>query len=223
MDDTFEDKDDYDQIYKLVLIGDSGVGKSNLLSRWATDEFSDESRATIGVEFATRTVIYDKKKIKAQIWDTAGQERYRAITSAYYRGAVGALIVYDITNKKSFDNVGHWIDQLHQYIESDISIVMVGNKSDLESMRSVPIELAKQFADSKKILFLEASARDNNNVDDAYTNLISGIYEKKQNNTEIVPIGISAQKESNKTILTSGVIVRDEFVVLETKNKCCSK
>ena len=104
--------DKYDYLFKVVVIGDSGVGKSNLLSRFTRNEFNLESKSTIGVEFATRTVSMEGKTIKAQIWDTAGQERYRAITSAYYRGAVGALVVYEITKDVSFTNVSKWLAEL---------------------------------------------------------------------------------------------------------------
>ncbi|KAK8476415.1 hypothetical protein V6N11_068368 [Hibiscus sabdariffa] len=104
--------DDYDYLFKVVLIGDSGVGKSNLLSRFTKNEFSLESKSTIGVEFATRSIRVDDKVVKAQIWDTAGQERYRAITSAYYRGAVGALLVYDVTRHVTFENVERWLKEL---------------------------------------------------------------------------------------------------------------
>ena len=109
---AYRSDDDYDYLFKVVLIGDSGVGKSNLLSRFTRNEFSLESKSTIGVEFATRSMNVDGKTIKAQIWDTAGQERFRAVTSAYYRGAVGALIVYDITRGHTFDNVARWLEEL---------------------------------------------------------------------------------------------------------------
>ena len=119
--------DDY--LFKVVVIGDSGVGKSNLLSRFTRDEFNLESKSTIGVEFATRSVSIEGKMIKAQIWDTAGQERYRAITSAYYRGAVGALIVYDITKDTSFENVEKWLAELKENASTDITMMLVGNKT----------------------------------------------------------------------------------------------
>jgi Ras-related protein Rab-11A len=109
-DDDEESSEDY--LFKVVLIGDSAVGKSNLLSRYARNEFNLNSKATIGVEFQTQSMEIDGKEIKAQIWDTAGQERFRAVTSAYYRGAVGALIVYDISRKATFDNVGRWLEEL---------------------------------------------------------------------------------------------------------------
>jgi Ras-related protein Rab-11A len=130
----------------VVLIGDSGVGKSNLLSRFTRNEFNLDSKSTIGVEFATRSIQVDAKTIKAQIWDTAGQERYRAITSAYYRGAVGALLVYDISKHQTYENVTRWLKELRDHADSNIVIMLVGNKSDLRHLRAVPTEEAKQFA-----------------------------------------------------------------------------
>ena len=130
----------------VVLIGDSGVGKSNLLSRFTRNEFNLDSKSTIGVEFATRSIQIDNKTIKAQIWDTAGQERYRAITSAYYRGAVGALLVYDISKSLSFENVTRWLKELRDHADSNIVIMLVGNKTDQRHLRAVPTEDGKTFA-----------------------------------------------------------------------------
>jgi Ras-related protein Rab-11A len=130
----------------VVLIGDSGVGKSNLLSRFTRNEFNLDSKSTIGVEFATRSIQVDAKTIKAQIWDTAGQERYRAITSAYYRGAVGALLVYDISKHQTYEAVTRWLKELRDHADANIVIMLVGNKSDLRHLRAVPTEEAKQFA-----------------------------------------------------------------------------
>lgn len=130
----------------VVLIGDSGVGKSNLLSRFTRNEFNLESKSTIGVEFATRSIQVDGKTIKAQIWDTAGQERYRAITSAYYRGAVGALLVYDIAKHLTYENVERWLKELRDHADQNIVIMLVGNKSDLRHLRAVPTDEARAFA-----------------------------------------------------------------------------
>lgn len=134
------------RILLVVLIGDSGVGKSNLLSRFTRNEFNLDSKSTIGVEFATRSIQIDGKTIKAQIWDTAGQERYRAITSAYYRGAVGALLVYDISKSLSFENVNRWLKELRDHADSNIVIMLVGNKTDQRHLRAVPTEDGKRFA-----------------------------------------------------------------------------
>merc|ERR1711998_530075 len=155
---TMSKDDEYDYLFKVVLIGDSGVGKSNLLSRFTRNEFNLESKSTIGVEFATRSIHTDGKIIKAQIWDTAGQERYRAITSAYYRGAVGALLVYDISKHVTYENVERWLKELRDHADSHIVIMLVGNKNDLKHLRAVPAEQARSFADKHGLSFIETSA-----------------------------------------------------------------
>ncbi|KXN72676.1 ras-domain-containing protein [Conidiobolus coronatus NRRL 28638] len=175
--------DEYDYLFKVVLIGDSSVGKSNLLSRFTRDEFNLDSKSTIGVEFATRSIQVDGKSIKAQIWDTAGQERYRAITSAYYRGAVGALLVYDITKHPSFENVNRWLKELRDHAESNIVIMLVGNKSDLRHVRAVPTEDAKTFASENGLSFIETSALDKTNVDAAFEGILTEIYNNVSSRT----------------------------------------
>jgi len=167
---------EYDYLYKVVLIGDSGVGKSNLLSRFTRNEFNLETKSTIGVEFATRSIQVDGKTIKAQIWDTAGQERYRAITSAYYRGAVGALLVYDISKNVTFKNVERWLAELRENAANNIVIMLVGNKSDLRHLREVPTETAKEFSEKNNLLFIETSALDSSNVELAFQNILTEIY-----------------------------------------------
>lgn len=168
--------DEYDYLFKVVLIGDSGVGKSNLLSRFTRNEFNLESKSTIGVEFATRSISVDEKVIKAQIWDTAGQERYRAITSAYYRGAVGALLVYDIAKHNTYENVERWLKELRDHADSNIVIMLVGNKSDLRHLRAVPTEEAKAFAAKNGLSFIETSALDSSNVELAFQKILTEIY-----------------------------------------------
>lgn len=161
---------------QVVLIGDSGVGKSNLLSRFTRNEFNLESKSTIGVEFATRSIQVDGKTIKAQIWDTAGQERYRAITSAYYRGAVGALLVYDIAKHLTYENVERWLKELRDHADSNIVIMLVGNKSDLRHLRAVPTDEARAFAEKNNLSFIETSALDSTNVEEAFKNILTEIY-----------------------------------------------
>ncbi|KAJ1762330.1 Rab GTPase ypt31 [Coemansia sp. RSA 1822] len=168
--------DEYDYLFKIVLIGDSGVGKSNLLSRFTRNEFNLESKSTIGVEFATRSIQVDGKTIKAQIWDTAGQERYRAITSAYYRGAVGALLVYDIAKHPTYENVSRWLKELRDHADSNIVIMLVGNKSDLRHLRAVPTDEAKQFAAENGLFFIETSALDSSNVEQSFQQILTEIY-----------------------------------------------
>jgi Ras-related protein Rab-11A len=168
--------DDYDYLFKVVLIGDSGVGKSNLLSRFTRNEFCLESKSTIGVEFATRSIQVDGKTIKAQIWDTAGQERYRAITSAYYRGAVGALLVYDITKSVTFENVGRWLKELRDHADSNIVIMLVGNKSDLRHLRGVQADEVQNYCEKEGLSFIETSALESTNVEKAFQQILSEIY-----------------------------------------------
>ncbi|CAL1604437.1 unnamed protein product [Knipowitschia caucasica] len=168
--------DEYDYLFKVVLIGDSGVGKSNLLSRFTRNEFNLESKSTIGVEFATRSIQVDGKTVKAQIWDTAGQERYRAITSAYYRGAVGALLVYDIAKHLTYENVERWLKELRDHADSNIVIMLVGNKSDLRHLRAVPTDEARAFAEKNGLSFLETSALDSTNVETAFQTILTEIY-----------------------------------------------
>ncbi|XP_012673510.1 RAB11a, member RAS oncogene family, like [Clupea harengus] len=169
-------EDEYDYLFKVVLIGDSGVGKSNLLSRFTRNEFNLESKSTIGVEFATRSIQVEGKTIKAQIWDTAGQERYRAITSAYYRGAVGALLVYDIAKHLTYENAERWLKELQDHADSNIVIMLVGNKSDLRHLRAVPTDEAKAFAEKHGLSFLETSALDSSNVELAFQTILTAIY-----------------------------------------------
>jgi small GTP-binding protein len=168
--------DEYDYLFKVVLIGDSGVGKSNLLSRFTRNEFNLESKSTIGVEFATRSIQVDGKTIKAQIWDTAGQERYRAITSAYYRGAVGALLVYDIAKHLTYENVERWLKELRDHADQNIVIMLVGNKSDLRHLRAVPTDEARAFAEKNNLSFIETSALDSTNVEAAFQQILTEIY-----------------------------------------------
>uniref|UniRef100_A0A1B6FDY9 Ras-related protein Rab-11A n=1 Tax=Cuerna arida TaxID=1464854 RepID=A0A1B6FDY9_9HEMI len=168
--------EEHDYLFKVVLIGDSGVGKSNLLSRFTRNEFSLESKSTIGVEFATRSIQVDGKTLKAQIWDTAGQERYRAITSAYYRGAVGALLVYDIAKHLTYENVERWLRELRDHADHNIVIMLVGNKTDLRHLRAVPTEEARGFAERNGLSFVETSALDSTNVELAFHNTLLAIY-----------------------------------------------
>uniref|UniRef100_A0A8C7GWN0 Ras-related protein Rab-25 n=1 Tax=Oncorhynchus kisutch TaxID=8019 RepID=A0A8C7GWN0_ONCKI len=149
---------------------------SNLLSRFTRNEFNLESKSTIGVEFATRSIHVEGKTVKAQIWDTAGQERYRAITSAYYRGAVGALLVYDIAKHLTYENAERWLKELQDHADSNIVIMLVGNKSDLRHLRAVPTDEAKALAEKHGLSFLETSALDSSNVELAFQTILTAIY-----------------------------------------------
>ncbi|KAG4192083.1 hypothetical protein ERO13_A07G135700v2 [Gossypium hirsutum] len=165
-----------DYVFKVVVIGDSAVGKSQILSRFAKNEFCLDSKSTIGVEFQTRTVTIKTKVIKAQIWDTAGQERYRAVTSAYYRGALGSMLVYDISKRQSFDSLARWVEELRANADNSIVIMLVGNKADLMDQRAVPTEDAVEFAKEQGLYFAETSALSGDNVDKAFFKLLEEIY-----------------------------------------------
>ncbi|KAL7634236.1 UNVERIFIED_CONTAM: hypothetical protein RMT77_015566 [Armadillidium vulgare] len=167
--------DEYDYLFKVVLVGDCGVGKTNLLSRFIRNEFDVESEVTF-CEFVNKSIEIDGKTIKAQICNTAGQERYRAITSAYYRGAVGALLVYDIAKYLTYQNVERWLREIRNRTEQNFVIMLVGNKSDLRHLRSVPMEEAKAFAEKNGLSFIETSALDSTNVETAFHNILTEIY-----------------------------------------------
>ncbi|KAG8461316.1 hypothetical protein KFE25_010503 [Diacronema lutheri] len=166
---------EYDYLFKLLLIGDSGVGKSCLLLRFADDTYTESYISTIGVDFKIRTIQLDGKTIKLQIWDTAGQERFRTITSSYYRGAHGIIVVYDVTDQESFNNVKQWLSEIDRYASETVNKLLVGNKSDLTSKKVVDYDVAKDFADGLQIPFLEASAKSAQNVEQAFLTMATEI------------------------------------------------
>ncbi|XP_042270499.1 ras-related protein Rab-1B-like [Thunnus maccoyii] len=167
-----------DYLFKLLLIGDSGVGKSCLLLRFADDTYTESYISTIGVDFKIRTIDMDGKTVKLQIWDTAGQERFRTITSSYYRGAHGIIIVYDCTEQESFHNVKQWLDEIDRYACENVSRLLVGNKSDLVSKKVVDAATAQDLASSLKIPFLETSAKSSDNVERAFLTMASEIHHR---------------------------------------------
>ncbi|CAH0486008.1 unnamed protein product [Peronospora farinosa] len=212
-------EDEYDYLFKIVLIGDSGVGKSNLLSRFTHNEFNLESKSTIGVEFATKSIVAEGKTIKAQIWDTAGQERYRAITSAYYRGAVGALLVYDITKHGTFENVERWLKELRDHADINTVIMLVGNKSDLRHLRAVSTEEAMAFAEKNNLAFIETSALEATGVDAAFQRILTEIYKLMSRKT------IQAEENATASLPTgNNIAITTENTTENQKKKksgCC--
>ncbi|SPO28546.1 probable SEC4-like Rab/GTPase [Ustilago trichophora] len=161
----------YDFLIKLLLIGDSGVGKSCLLLRFCDDAWTPSFITTIGIDFKIRTIELDGKRIKLQIWDTAGQERFRTITTAYYRGAMGILLVFDVTDQKSFENVRTWHANIEQHASEGVSKILIGNKSDWEEKRAVTTEQGEELAKELGIPYIETSAKSNSNVEEAFFNL----------------------------------------------------
>jgi len=190
---TPQNENEYDFLFKVVILGDSGVGKSNILSRITKDQFNQSSKSTIGVEFATKGFHTDGKYIKAQIWDTAGQEKFRAMTSAYYRGAVGALLVYDITRDETFQNLEVWYKELKEHADGELSVMMVGNKSDLVYIRDVPTEKAQKYAQDNNMAFMETSALDNSNIIAAFETIMTEIY---KNTVRASPMMMEGEKKN---------------------------
>ena len=172
------EEENYEMMFKVVLVGDSFVGKTNIMSKYLKNEFHEDSKATVGVEFGSKQFTIDGHSVKSQIWDTAGQERYKAITSAYYKGAKGAFIVYDITRKNSFESVEKWVSDVTSVADKKITIVLIGNKSDLEDQRQVTKEEAQDKANKLEIAFMETSAFSGDNLDKAFEMMINEVYKK---------------------------------------------
>ncbi len=200
---------EYDLLFKLILIGDSCVGKSNILLKYLKNQFNENSKTTVGVEFGTKNIIINNKRIKIQIWDTAGQERYRSITSAYYKGAKGALIVYDITRKNTFDNIDKWITDLKLNGDKNICIIILGNKSDLIDKREINKNDGIKKAEMYKTAFLETSALNGDNISKAFDELIEQIV---INNKNIF-------QDDNENEIDKGVNLNDEKN--NNNKKCC--
>uniref|UniRef100_A0A7S2Z8R1 Uncharacterized protein n=2 Tax=Rhodosorus marinus TaxID=101924 RepID=A0A7S2Z8R1_9RHOD len=200
----------YDYLFKLLLIGDSSVGKSCLLLRFSDGSFNESQMSTIGVDFKIRTLELDKKTFKLQIWDTAGQERFRTIAAAYYRGAQGIIIVYDVTNKQSFENVEMWLSEVNKYGSGDVNKLLVGNKSDLTSKREVETEKGKELAESNGMKFLETSAKTAENVEEAFLTMTREVFQQ---------IGSDVAQDKKSATIS----VRDtDTPVSSGSNSCCS-
>ncbi|TGZ66446.1 hypothetical protein CRM22_005331 [Opisthorchis felineus] len=170
----------YSYIFKYIIVGDMGVGKSCLMHQFTEKKFIPDCPHTIGVEFATKIIELDDQKIKLQIWDTAGQERFRAVTRSYYRGAAGALLVYDITRKSTFNRIHTWLSDARRLTCHNTVVFLIGNKADLEEQRDVSYEEAKQLADENDLMFLECSAKSGTNVDDVFIETARKIYQNVQ-------------------------------------------
>jgi len=219
--------DDFDYIFKIVLAGDSGVGKSCLLSRYARNEFTLETKPTIGVEFLTKIVEMPNedpaekpKCVKAQIWDTAGQERFRAITSAYYRGALGVVLCFDITKRKSFENVPLWLNEMKANCEP-VAIMLVGTKTDLQYLREVSTDEAVEYAQREHMLFMETSAQSAYNVEEAFNDVTRTIFQhvhKAVTNDDDNETDRLNKDKFNK-ILTN----EETKVIPKTRGGCCAK
>ena len=205
---------------KLVLLGDSGVGKTNLISRYISNSFDENTRATIGVEFFCKNFRINKKRtIKVEIWDTAGQERYKAITSVYYKGAKGAFIVYDITSRKTFENIDKWIGEIKERTTDDVKLIIIGNKTDLNNEREVKSEEALIKYQDMDIPLIETSALEDTNVNEAFINLIKIVYK------DIARKEIEEKKSISDNKISQGIDLKsiDEEEINENKESftCC--
>ncbi len=210
---------DLDMMIKLVTIGESGVGKTNIISRFVKDEFSENLVATVGMDFYTKNITVAQKKVNLQVWDTAGQERMRAIASAYYREANGVLLVFDITDKESFARVPFWVKEIRDNGNENVKIILLGNKIDLEAERQVSVEEGKLFAAQRGYYYMEISAKTNekNCISAAFEELLKGIVE--------------SLKPDDLTRLQQNSHIRKNFQVeldvakqqdgIKSKRKCC--
>ena len=195
---------------KLIVIGDSGVGKTNIIKRYISNTFTIDTKSTVGVEFFTKTFKINDDILKLEIWDTAGQERYKAITSAYYRGSSGALIVYDITRIETYNNVDIWIKELNEKVEGSLKLLLIGNKSDKKDERKMSIETALHKARQLNIPLMETSAYDSTNIKKAFETILKEMYK------EFKKEKVNYKKE--KTNKSEGVNLEVEN---QKENKCC--
>lgn len=211
--------EEYQILVKVILIGDSGVGKSNILSRYILDEFNIDTKATVGVEFGSKLIEKDPNtKIKVQIWDTAGQERYKSITNAYYKGAKGAFVVYDITRKDTFTNVDKWFSELKSNCDQNVFVILIGNKSDMEEQRQVSSEEGKAKSEFLKTAFMETSAMRAVNVDEAFNMMVDEIYKGLKQN-----IGKNKDKNNNEDFGDNDtpIVLRENDIKGKSKKKKC--
>ncbi|KAK0423998.1 hypothetical protein QR680_008451 [Steinernema hermaphroditum] len=188
----------YDHLFKVLLIGDTAVGKTSLLQRFADDSFSPSLNSTIGIDFKIKTVLIGGKKVKLQIWDTAGQERFDTITTSYYRGSHAILLVYDITNPYSFQNLEKWLRYINQYADDEVQKVIIGNKCDMVAERSVPKEMGERTAQNYSISFLETSAKANINVDRAFFDITERLLEQVSTKSPIDGVKIPKSRKTKK-------------------------
>ena len=211
-----DDNEVYDQLFKIIIVGNSGVGKSNILGRYIKNEFNEETKSTVGVEFASKKVNVNGVNIKLQIWDTAGQERYRSITSAYYKGSKGCFIVYDITSSQSFENIEKWYEEISKTGDKSLSIILIGNKCDLEDERKVTIEMGENKARDINCPFFETSALNNIRIEEVFQKMAENIYnrfknEKNQDEDDDDDYDIVPKEDKNININTD----------VPKEKKCC--
>ena len=201
-----EEEEDYEMMIKIILIGDSAVGKTNIMGKYLKGAFQENSKATVGVEFGSKLFKVENHSIKAQIWDTAGQEKYKAITGAYYKGSKGAFVVYDITRKDTFESTDRWINDLKVTADPKINIILIGNKSDLADKREVSKEQGEEKAKSFGCAFFETSALNGDNIDKGFELMVNEIFKKyaldslEDDDLAIIEKGEDINLEKNKNV-----------------------
>jgi Ras-related protein Rab-1A len=186
---------DYDYLFKVILIGDNDTGKSSLMNRYAKNYFTDYHQSTIGLDFEIKTLELDNKNIKLHIWDTAGQERFRTITTSYYRGSNAIMIVYDVTNMQSFINVNTWLNEVKQHVSPDAIIMLIGNKIDLTDKIAVSTSDGQEFADNNGLIFAETSSKNASGINKAFTNICDKLIQKNITTTPMTTQKISANND----------------------------
>ena len=200
-------EEDYDYIFKVLLLGNSDVGKSSIILRYVDQTWSDIFVPTIGVDFKVKTLVIDKKNVKMQIWDTAGQERFRTVVSSYFKGSHGIFIIYDITNRESFKNLENWLGEIEKNSSENVLKILIGNKCDLENERDVQFDEGQAFANRNGMQFIETSAKNNTNINEAFEALAKLMIQFSNENKFI---------KNETKVLKSG-----EGKNIKTKKKCC--
>lgn len=217
----------YNYLFKYIIIGNPSVGKSNMLMKYCHNKFTDDYQATIGVEFGAKNIEFDEQVFRIQIWDTAGQDNFRSITRAYYNNSVCAIVVYDISNRKSFEDVLQWVEDVKNQSPKTVLIVLVGNKSDLEEERKVTKEEGQNFAIEHRLMFLETSAKNGDNIEELFKSSAKTIAKRmSENYYDLTSEGCGIKKgSSNRVMLSNGkpskINLGDSNIEGEAKKGCC--
>ena len=206
----------YEYIFKIILIGSSGVGKSSILQRYIQKVFNDSYSCTIGVDFFMKSIDIGDKSIKLQLWDTAGTEKFRSITTGYYRGANAAFVVFDLTSKPSFKSLNEWIENYYKYSnpDSEKNVILIGNKSDLVDKREVTEEEIENFAKDNNIMYFETSAKDGKNIDECFYFISEKLMKQYDSNKE-------KEKEKRTDLINNESLKQNAVVLIGDKKKCC--
>ena len=207
-----------EMIFKIIIVGDLSSGKTNIVTQYISHKFVQDSQPTIGVEMFNKDFQINEDKVSAQIWDTAGQEKYNALTSSYYKGAKGALVVYDITQESTFLKVEQFVKDLREKSDKNVYMILVGNKIDLEENRKISKEEGKKLADKLKMGFFEVSAKNGTGIEDLFKNLIDNVYEKNNREFKSMASIEIEMEDANKINL---IPKNDNNVNVKKKKKCC--